>query len=175
MARLESAVKKIPIYLLCRIVNQAEITMSLLQTSRTNPRLSAYTQVFGNFDFNPTPMAPPGTKIIAYKKPNQLATWSKHGVSGWYIGPALDHYRWYKVFVTEKKSEIISDVVEFPPQNVRMPRVLSTDAATLAEQDLVELLKKQIPKAPFATINDTHNAASRSLVESFNIIPKAVE
>ena len=49
-------------------------------------------QIFRTFDFNTTPMAPPGTKIIAHEKPAQQATRRKHGVVGWYIGPALEHY-----------------------------------------------------------------------------------
>ena len=83
----------------CRIVKQSEITIKLLRTSRTNPRLLVYAQILGTFDFNTTPMAPLGTKIVAYEKPNQRATWSKHRVLGWYIIPALEHYRCYKVFV----------------------------------------------------------------------------
>ena len=58
-------------------------------------------------------MAPPGTKIITHEKPSQLETFSKHRVAGWYIGPSLEHYRWYKLFVTETRSEIIADVMEF--------------------------------------------------------------
>ena len=80
-------------------------------------------------------MAPLGTKIIAHEKPNQRATWSKHGVSGWNIGPELEQYRCYKVFVTETTPEIISDIVEFTPQNVRMTRISSADAATIAMQE----------------------------------------
>ena len=39
-----------------------------------------------------------------------------------------------------KISERIDDVVKSPPQNVRMPRILSADAATLAAQDLLKAL-----------------------------------
>ena len=66
--------------------------MNLLQTSITKPRLSAYVQIFGTFDFNATPIAPPGKKIIAHEKPNQCSTWGKHGVSVWCIISALEHY-----------------------------------------------------------------------------------
>ena len=52
----------------------------LPRTTIETPMLSAYAQIFGTFGFNTTPMAQPGTKIIAHEKPNQRATWSKHGV-----------------------------------------------------------------------------------------------
>ena len=63
-------------------MKQAEITINLLIISRTNSRLSAYAQIFGTFEFNATPIEPPGTKLIAHEKPAQLATWNKHGVGG---------------------------------------------------------------------------------------------
>ena len=80
MAGLESVENIFPINIWCQIVKQADITMNLLLRSGINPRLSAYAQIFGTFGFNTTPMAQPGTKIIAHEKQNQRATWSKHGV-----------------------------------------------------------------------------------------------
>ena len=89
-------------------------------------------------------MAPPGTKIFAHEKPTQRATRRKHVVAGWYIGPELDHYSCFKLFMTEKISERISDIVDFLPQNVRMPRVSSAEAAMPAARYLVEALKIQL-------------------------------
>ena len=45
--------------------------------------------------------------------------------------------------------------MEFPRQNMRMPRFLSADAATLSAQYLVEELQNPMPNAPFTTINET--------------------
>ena len=149
--------------------------MNLLLTSRTNPRLSAYAQIFGTFDFNATPMSLPGTKIIAQEKPNQRAKWSKHGVQGWYIGPSFEHYSCYKLFFTVTRSERIADVVDFFPQDMIMPRVLSYDAYLLSAQDLVESLQNPMPNSMFTTINDTHHALLRSMQQLLNIIPKFAE
>ena len=92
-----------------------------------------------------------------------------------YIGPALIHYRCYKVFLTEKRIERISDVVEFPPQNVRISIVPSADAATLAAQDLVGAFKNPTPNTPFAKINYTHYIALRNLAGLFSAVPKGAE
>ena len=96
-----------------------------------------------------------------------------------YIGPALIHYRCYKVFLTEKRIERISDVVEFPPQNVRISIVPSADAATLAAtqaaQDLVGAFKNPTPNTPFAKINYTHYIALRNLAELFSVVTKGAE
>ena len=121
------------------------------------------------------PITPPGTKIVARKKPSQRATWSKYGVLGRYIRPVLEHYRCYKVFFIEKISEIIADVVEFTIQNVRMPILLSADSEMLAAQYLVEALQKQTRNTLFETINDTHHTVLRSLVKLSNIITKVAE
>ena len=87
MAGLASVDNKFPIYLWCWIVKQAEITISIVVISRTNPGLLAYVQILGTFDFKSVPMAPLGTKSIVHEKPSQRETWIKHGVAGWYIGP----------------------------------------------------------------------------------------
>ena len=53
--------------------------------------------------------------------------------------------------------------MEFPPQNVNIPRVSSSDADTLAARYLVEALKHPTPNASSETINDTHHTALRNL------------
>ena len=41
----------------------------------------------GNFDFNNTPLATPGTKVVIHKNPGQHKNWDPNGVKGWYLGP----------------------------------------------------------------------------------------
>lgn len=69
------------------------LTLNLLRTSRINPKLSAYAQLFGQYDYNRSPIAPPGTKIVAHVKPSVCGTWDLNGEQGWYVGPSPDHYR----------------------------------------------------------------------------------
>jgi hypothetical protein len=42
-----------------KLLPQATITLNLLRKARINPRMSAYAQLNGHFDFNRTPLAPP--------------------------------------------------------------------------------------------------------------------
>jgi hypothetical protein len=86
-----------------RLLPQAVITLNMLRTSRINPNLSAATHMFGQYDFNRAPMAPPGTRIIAHETPNRRRTWAPPGKVGWYIGPALEHYRCYTVYITKTR------------------------------------------------------------------------
>jgi hypothetical protein len=41
-----------------RLLPQATITLNILRKSRINPRMSAYAQLNGHYDFNRTPMPP---------------------------------------------------------------------------------------------------------------------
>ena len=53
-----------------RLQEQGNITLNLLRASRSNPKLSAYAFIHGNFNFQVTPLSPPGTKVVAHVKPN---------------------------------------------------------------------------------------------------------
>jgi hypothetical protein len=55
-----------PLKLWEKLLPQATITLNFLRKSRINPRMSAYAQLNGHFDFNRTHLAPPGTRIIAH-------------------------------------------------------------------------------------------------------------
>ena len=79
-----------------RLIEQATLTLNLLRSSRLNPKLSAQAFLFGPFDFTSTPLAPPGTRVIAHNKPSQRKSWAPRGEDAWYIGPALDHHRCIK-------------------------------------------------------------------------------
>ena len=52
-------------------------------------QLSAYTYIFGEFDYNLTPFAPPGTIVVTHNKPKYRISWETHGEAGWYIGPYM--------------------------------------------------------------------------------------
>ena len=75
----------------------------------------------------------------------------------------------------ETISERITDVVEYPLQNVIMPSVSSADADTPAAKDLSEVLKNPMSNAHFATKNKTHHTALINVAELFSIIPKGAK
>ena len=121
IAGLCSTNPNFPMKLWDRLIPQAEITLNLLRGSRMNPKLSAYAQVHGQFDYNRTPLAPPGTRVLVHEKSGARGTWAPHAVDGWYVGPALDHYRCYTTHVWSTKAERITDTLEWFPHDVKMP------------------------------------------------------
>jgi hypothetical protein len=72
IAGLCSTEKSFPMHLWDILLPQAFITLNMLRTFRITPKLSAATHIFGQYDFNRTPMAPPGTRIIAHEPPSRM-------------------------------------------------------------------------------------------------------
>ena len=110
-----------PLFLWDKLVHQAYITINLLQASHLNPKLSAYAQIHGSFTFNHTPLAPPGTKVVIYIKPDKQKSWDPHGNTGWYIGPAMEYYRCYHIYVPKTQAYQIANTVEFFPEKSPCP------------------------------------------------------
>ena len=176
IAGLCSTDPNFPMHLWDRLVKQAEQTLNLMRTSRINPQLSAYAQLHGVFDYNRTPLAPPGTRIIAHEKPTQRASWAPHGQDGWYIGPAMEHYRCYKVYINKTRSERTVDTVEFFPTQFTMPRLSSADAAMRAANDLIAALRNPHPSAPFPHLGDQRLDALAQLAKIFrDALPRVPE
>jgi hypothetical protein len=123
-----------------------------MRQSKFNPKVSAYAQLYGHYDFNQAPMAPPGTRVVAHEKPNQRASWDPHGVDGCYLGPAPDHYRCYRVHINKTKSDRIVNTVEFFPAKVAMPGTASKDMATVEAKELTHALMHPSSAAPFSAI-----------------------
>lgn len=153
-----------PPHLWCRTIRQSEITINSLRRSRINPKLSAYTQLFGIFDFNTTPMVPIGTRAIIYEDRVQRAnTWANHGQRGWYVGPSMEHYRNYDIFVTKTRRVRNGKTIEFFPTKYTLPATSSDDRAAAAVDDLVHELRNPQYAGPFLARGTATNAALRKL------------
>jgi hypothetical protein len=98
LAGICSTDKQFPLHLWGRLIPHAVITLNLLRQQRINPKLSAYAQLNGPFDFNRTPVAPLGARVIFHEKPQQRRTWAPHGIDGFYLGPEMEHYRCHQIY-----------------------------------------------------------------------------
>ena len=155
-----------PLHLWCRLLPQAEITLNLLRTSRINPNLSAYAQLHGQFDYNRTPIAPPGTRVIVHENAAQRGTYGPHGTDGWYLGPAMDHYRCYRCYVTATGGERTSETVEFFPHKAAIPNLSSREVIHSSALDLIEAIKRPHPATPLQVGNQQIRALEQ-LAEIF--------
>jgi hypothetical protein len=104
-AGLASVDPYFPLYFWDRLLPQAELTLNLLRTSRQHPQLSAAAHYHRMVDCNKKYFSPPGCKIIAHEKPAKRRTWAPHGQHGYYLGPAMHHYRCQNVDISATASE----------------------------------------------------------------------
>jgi hypothetical protein len=168
IAGLCSVDPKYPLKLWDKLLHQYTITLKLLRKSRINQRMLAYAQLNGHFDFNRTPLAPLGTRVIAHEKPDQRASWDPHGLDGYYLGPALDHYCCYQVHITKTKGTRIVDKVEFFPAPLFMPRTSSKDLSSIAAMELSHALQHPSPAAPCSQIGTAQLQAMCQLSDIFS-------
>jgi hypothetical protein len=140
-----------------KLLPQCLVPLNLLRRSRINPQLSAQAHINEAFDFNRTPLAPPGTKVLIHEKPTTRGTWAPHAIEGWYLGPAQRHYRCYRVLAWATNSERIADTLAWLPTTVIMPRHSSTDVAIAAAHDLAQAL---LSPSPLLTIIPNHRKSA---------------
>eukprot|EP00804_Cyclotella_cryptica_P028768 CCRYP_018720-RA/>CCRYP_018720-RA protein AED:0.37 eAED:0.37 QI:0/0/0/1/0/0.25/4/0/1148 len=69
-----------------------------------NPTLSAWEDLFGPFNFDATPLGPAGCRILIHSKATTRRSWDYRSHEGFYVGPALHHYRCYRVLNKESRS-----------------------------------------------------------------------
>ena len=58
--------KNFPLQLWCQFLQQAEISLNLLRTSRTNHKLSVYAIIERRVQIQQNPLAPSGTKAVLF-------------------------------------------------------------------------------------------------------------
>jgi hypothetical protein len=92
------------------LLPQAKLTIKLLRQATINPKISAWEYFNGPFDFNETPLAPVGCRVLIYAKPATHKSWDYRAKQSFYVGPAIDHYRGCKLVKSETKQKVISNL-----------------------------------------------------------------
>ena len=65
----------------------------MLQDSRIHPNISANDALNGTFNYNTTPLAPVGCKVVAHTKLDKRKTYDPANMDGFNIRPCMEHYR----------------------------------------------------------------------------------
>ena len=130
-----------PLRLWDQLLPQAELTINILRPSHARPGVSAYTYLFGPFDFNRTPLAPLGCEVQCHVKPGDRGTWEEHTADGWYLGPSMDHYRSFHCYIKSTRSNRICDTVQFMHKYITNPALTKEDMVCKAAHDLIKALK----------------------------------
>jgi hypothetical protein len=109
------------------MIQDKKLTVNLLRQATINPKVSTWESFNGPFDLNKTPLAPVGCIELIRAKRATRQSWDYRAKQGFYVGPALDHYRCYKLMKSETKQKVIFDTVEFRHAYLQIPAVLADD------------------------------------------------
>ena len=154
-------------HLWCCLIVQATDTLNLLRQSSLHLQFLVYAHLNGPFDFNRTPLSPPGIKVLINEKIQVRRSWSTYGVDGWYLGPAKEHYRCYWVYCSKTGTERISDTVEFLPTEIPMPATALIDIVIRAAHELTHALLHPFPATPLSPFGDTQQQTLKALADIF--------
>ena len=83
-----------------KLFPHALITINLLRISHINP----YIHLCDTIYFNQTSTALPYTNIFIHENSDQRPTWSPHTISGFYLGPTIYHYIYYRVYINNTQA-----------------------------------------------------------------------
>ena len=144
IAGLATVDPNFPMQLWCYLLQQAEISLNLLRTSRHDPTKSAYEVLEGPFDWNRTPLAPPGTRALIFEDPARRTTWGTHAIDGWCIGPAMEHYRCNKFFIDATRGIRTASTTKLFPAHCAIPSISEEDKTIVAAAELVKVLEAAV-------------------------------
>jgi len=122
ISTLATTHESFPLELWDHVIPQVNITINLLRPYSPNQKISAYHGIHkAPYDFHGHPLAPVGTRVLIHESPDKRPTWAPHGLHGYYIGPALDHYRCFNVYLPSTKSFRVTDTVAWFPAPLILP------------------------------------------------------
>ena len=143
IAGLASSDPSFPLNAWDYLLPKYDLTLNHLRSSRQQPRLSAHACPFGNFHFNRTLLAVPRTKVMIHDNPSQLSAFAPHGIDGFYVGPSLEHYRCYKVFVTATQTTRNSVTMEWFPSTIPYPKLTQDEYIRQTADNLLSVLSNK--------------------------------
>lgn len=117
------------------LIRHAIITINMLRSPISNPCISAYTQDHGIFDFNRTPPAPAGCKVIIHDRTDEHPAWENPGTSRYYVGQAMKHFRNYNILMDTMKKIRQSNTVGFFPTTSDDQTITPTETLPLIIED----------------------------------------
>ena len=137
---LSSCTKGSPLNFWCYLIPKGCLTLNLLQKYHMKPNLLSQSQLHGIFDFNATPLAPPGKKCLLHEKKGSRESWAVIAINGWYVNRGKYHYRCYQVIPENLEVKYIRHS-GITPHGCAMPFRSAAENAIILLNKLVHALK----------------------------------
>ena len=103
--------------------------------------MSAYTQLFGSFDYNMTPLAPLGTKAFVHERTGQRQSHADHSKVGYVIGKSPNHYRHLYFYLPSTRGNQHTDIYVFVPSKFELPANAAAERAKAALEEFTAAMK----------------------------------
>ncbi len=86
-----------------------------------------------------------GCRVLIPTKSTTCQSWDYRAKQCFYVGPALDQYRYYELVKLETKQKVISNMVEFRHAYLQIPAVLANDKIINGLQVMAGALRNAPP------------------------------
>jgi hypothetical protein len=160
IATLSSTAPDCPLNLWYLMRTQAELAVNLLRPYTVDPTISAYEGIHQTtFDFQAHPIAPCGTAVIIYDKPEDRDSWAPHGVPGYYMGPATMHYRAFNTVTRDTGRQRVTDSLAWFPAPYKMPGANAQELLLAAVQDLTVACRR-LPTEASGCVNTNSDTSA---------------
>ena len=107
--------------------------------------------------------------MLIHEKISTRSTWAPHGVEVWYLDPAMEHYKCYRVCAAKTRGERITDTIQFSPNKFSMPGSSTTDRVIEVAGELTDEIKNFKHPGLIQQVVNSKLAALHKLAEIFNI------
>ena len=120
------------------------------------------------------PLGPVGCRVLIHAKPATRRSWDFRAKNGFYIGPAMDSYRCFKLVNADTKSQVISDTVEFRHSYLSIPAPSTEDRIIHGLQVVAGALTGASPPTSISQVEAITNL--RDIFESWRLLaPPSVQ
>jgi hypothetical protein len=176
IAVLSTTDPSFPVELFDELMPQMELTLNHLRPCRHKPSVSAYEGLHGKrYDFGAHPIAPAGVKVVVFESPGVRGAFAPHGLNGFYLGPAVDHYRCWRCWVVNTRAIRITDTLGWLPAPYKMPGASPIEQMHASISDLCEIMKviaqgnhiQIVQRGPMSAQVETAAAALREMAAFF--------
>ena len=106
----------------------------------------------GEYHFDTTPIAPPGSEMLVHKKPNRRKSRGFNAKKAWYLGPYFQHYYLVHGILPSTDGERTSDTVRFKHHEIALPQLTPADQILEATRQLQTTIEQQTKEAPMDEI-----------------------
>jgi hypothetical protein len=111
----------------------------------------------GPFDFNKIPLGLVVCCTLIHANPASCRSWDFRAKNGFYIGPALESYRCFKLVIADTKSQVIPDTVEFRHSYLSVPAPSMEDQIVHGIQVVARALARVAPPISISQVDTIAN------------------